>query len=156
MFDPFESSIGHHRDQGGRNRTGQKQRRVDGCQAAKNKDAESTAADGRGNRRRPDRRDGRDPQTGQNRPSGQGQFDLPEQLPSRHTHANRRFTHRGVHIQNAGECISQNRQERISHERDNGRVLADAAEEGKRNQKPKECQTRYGLHDVRKSQYPSL
>ena len=81
VFDPFESSIGHHRDQGSRNRTGQQQRRIDGGQAAKNKDTESTAANGGGNRRRPDRRHGRDAQAGQNRPRRQREFDLPEQLP---------------------------------------------------------------------------
>ena len=64
LFDPFESSIGYHRDQRSRYRTGQQQRRIDGGQAAKNEHAESAAADRRGDRGRPDRRHGRDPQAG--------------------------------------------------------------------------------------------
>ena len=77
-------------------------------------------------------------------------------MPSRHAHGDRRFADRRVHAQDARQRVPQDGQQRVQHERDDRRVLADAADEREWDQKPEQRQAGDGLHDVSKAEDPPL
>jgi hypothetical protein len=125
-------------------------------EAAKDVCAEAARADSRRDGRHPDRDHGRDAHARQYHVQRQRKLHLPQYLSLAHPHRDRRLADVFVHAFDARHGVANEGQQRVEHERDDGRARADAAEQRKRDEETKERETRHGLQHARDAEHGAL
>src|SRR3989441_4439858 len=116
--------------------------------AAKNERAETTGADGSGDRCDADSDDGGGSNASKNDGQGKRKTDTEENLRAGHAHGFRSFEDGGIDAGEANVGVAQDGEQRVEHESDDGGAFADAADERDGNQESEKCEARDGLEDA--------
>src|SRR5436309_5461272 len=116
--------------------------------AAKNERAETTGADGGGDRCDADSDDGGGSNARKNDGQRKRKTDAKEKLRAGHAHGFGSFKDGRIDAGEANVGVAQDGEQRVEHESDDGGAFANAADEWNGNEETEECETGDGLENA--------